>query len=254
MNYQEPLKSILQEAGAFLMQHFRSVMTVSVKEDGSIVTEIDIANELFLQEKLKALFPEAVFHGEESGKEMLDAPYVWVVDPLDGTRNYVHGLPHFCISVALVYQGTPVVGAVFAPVTKDYFYAQTGTGMWVNGMQVHHQEDTAYDLRGILMAGDIDKLAKIKNRLKKPSGAITSMRKSGAAALDLAYVASGYIDVAAYGPMKWWDVAAGVIMVQEAGGVVVDLAGKPYFQGAASLVAGKKDLLLSFLPNNAAEI
>ena len=255
INYHDVLRAIVEEAGQLVLESFRSSIVARIKDDGSIATPVDEAIEKFLQEKLLAIEPQASFFGEEFGDQSAkNSDLVWVVDPLDGTRNYVHGLPYFCISIALVRQGVPMVGAVFAPVLKDYFYAQQGFGFFINGIPSKLAGAKEYLVPGLLLTGDFDKLAKIKNKLVKPAGAIMSMRKSGSAALDLAYVAAGYIDVAAYGPMKWWDVASGVVMVQQAGGVIFDLSGTWYQQGAPSLVAGPKDLLSSFLANYEAEI
>src|SRR5262249_33106562 len=126
------VEPIVKHAGHLLLSQFRKPITWHTKADKSIVTEIDVASETLLKRELTAVIPEAAFWAEESGKQG-NADYFWVIDPLDGTTNYAHGLPYFCISVALTYKNVPIWGCVYQPVLDEFFYAHKSKGAFLNG-------------------------------------------------------------------------------------------------------------------------
>ncbi len=243
MNYVDAMLITVQKAGDLVLSHFRSDMKVAIKHDGSMVTEVDLACELLLKRELSAIIPGSGFMAEESGIEPGNE-YTWVIDPIDGTKNFERGLPYFCISVALMHHANIIVAVTYAPALKDLFYAQAGSGAWLNGIKLSLQ-DKHWKQCGVVVAvgsgyvAQIDRLCKIKASCKEICGPV-SFRVGGAAALDLAYVAAGMFDVAIFENLKWWDAAAGILLIQEAGGLIVDRNGAPINQLSKNLIAGNK--------------
>ncbi len=222
---------IICQAGDILMDYFhgKKSNSISVKgsgDPGNIVTQADLTSEKFLLSKLKKLFPQAGFCAEESGKSG-EGDYRWVIDPLDGTGNFAHGLDYFCISVALTYHDKPVLGFVYRPVTKELFWAQAGAGAFCNGVRLHvssikNQEKAFVGL--CLPYGDERLEAGLEN-LTAIAQTVAGVRKFGAAALDQAHVAAGRLDAVLFEDLGWWDIAAGMLLVTEAGGIVTDYEG-----------------------------
>src|SRR3989304_6616926 len=132
-NWHARLEPILRHAGEILLSYWGKPLTRQEKPDSGFVTEADLASEKYLVEALKRLLPTADFYTEENGKfGSNDSGYQWVIDPLDGTTNFAHGIPYFCISVALVYHDKPVCGAIYAPLQDEFFFAQEGKGAFLN--------------------------------------------------------------------------------------------------------------------------
>src|SRR3990167_8236187 len=135
MQYFDQLQDIMVRSGQLVMQYFRQEIQTFCKQDGSCVTNVDIENETFLKQELKKIVPQAGFIAEESGCQNDRCDYLWVIDPLDGTKNFIKGIPHFCISVALTLHGESVVAAIYNPVSKEFYYAEKGCGAWLNGIK-----------------------------------------------------------------------------------------------------------------------
>lgn len=193
------------------------------------MTRVDWESEARIREILLAAYPDHVVLGEEGGQDG-DAPYRWVVDPLDGTLNYAHGFPFYCVSIGLEVEGRVEVGVVLDSVRNELFTATRGGGAYLNGALISVTTET--DLRKSMLATGfaydpelaIDNVA-VMGRM---SGRCRKVRLPGAAALDLAYVACGRIDGFWGLKLNAWDVAAGVLLVTEAGGRVTGGAGEPY--------------------------
>jgi myo-inositol-1(or 4)-monophosphatase len=189
---------------------------------------------------LAGLLPGAQFFAEESGaRGDGDAPYCWVIDPLDGTTNFAHGLPYFCISVALTYQGTPVFGMVYQPLTRELMHAQTGHGAWLNGERIRTSSlpfEQAVIALGLpyIKRQEYDELVSKGREIARQAYAVRHM---GAVALDLAYVACGRLEGSILRKLGWWDIAAGVVLVSEAGGAVSDLEGRSVNADYTSCIA-----------------
>lgn len=192
------------------------------KSDGSLCTEADIATQRALSRKLQAILNVPVL-GEEmtvgeqqalwqSGKDNL-----WCIDPIDGTSNFVHGLPYFAVSVALLRQGKSILGVVYAPVTEEVFAAEQGKGAFLNGERLYGRETV--DSLALALAGiDLKRLdAKLASQLAA-CPPYSSQRNFGASTLDWCYTAAGRYDVYLHGGQKLWDYAAGVLILQESGG------------------------------------
>jgi myo-inositol-1(or 4)-monophosphatase len=199
-----------------------------VREKGprNLVTEADFASQEFVRQTIAAAFPDHDFIGEEGDAGQRDrrveADYRWIVDPLDGTTNFAHGVPHFCVSLALENRGSLLVGAVFDPIRDECYTARAGVGSWLNGEPIRTSGvvDLAQSLAGFglpnVVAPDDPDLRLFNRAL----GVCQAIRRTGSAALNHCYVAAGRFDVAWNYGTRIWDVAAAALIVQEAGGVI----------------------------------
>lgn len=221
------IESIARDAGALLMTFFGRV-TIEYKGDVDLVTEADRSSEKLIVERLQKLWPEHGIVGEEGTRTEADADYRWYVDPLDGTTNFAHGYPVFCVSIALVRRdGELQAGVLYDPTREEMFSAERGAGATLNGRPIHVSK-TATLAESILGTGFPS-----HKRHKNPNihfyHQLTlrshGVRRAGSAALDLANVASGRYDGFWEFNLNPWDTAAGVLLVQEAGGTVTRFDG-----------------------------
>jgi myo-inositol-1(or 4)-monophosphatase len=198
-------------------------LEIQYKGEIDLVTAVDRACESAIVDLLRRRFPDHDIVAEETDLERRGSRHVWFVDPLDGTTNYAHGYPFFCCSVALTEDGQPVAGAVYDPLKEELFTAERGAGSHVNGrrLQVTDRRDL---LRSMLTTGfpydmrlDLDRALALFNRFM---GVARAIRRDGAAALDLCYLAAGRIDGFWEERLHPWDVMAGALMVTEAGGMI----------------------------------
>ncbi|MBI2353064.1 inositol monophosphatase [Candidatus Dependentiae bacterium] len=234
---------IVQEVGNVVMTYFRTPIAVFQK-GASIVTEVDLKSEQLLKEKLQQLLPNSGFIAEESGGDHQENEYVWVIDPLDGTKNFERGNPYFCVSVTLQYRQKPVLAVIYAPALQDLFYAQLGQGAWFNQKRLL-LIDRDWSKTGIIAVTSYKLLTK-KNRLaelKKGLVVPVGIRIGGAVALDLAYVAAGIFDVALFEYLSWWDIAAGILLIEQAGGYVGQWDGQSVDSESKSLLAGNTKIV-----------
>lgn len=245
MNYVTPMINAVKKAGDLALLHFRLNMAVYQKNDQGIVTEVDLASEQLLKHELSALISGAGFFAEESGAT-LGNEYTWIIDPIDGTRNFQRGLPYFCITVALMHHQEIIAAVTYAPAINDLFYVQKGLGSWLNDKRLSFQSRNwkRDGVLAIISGGCIWQ----KNRLDliQDACAFTTnnvrCRVYGAAALDLAYAAAGMVDVVMFENFKWWDVAAGILLIQESGGSTMSYEGLPVEQSSANLIAGNLNI------------
>lgn len=230
------IEPIILRAGDILLSYFNQGVQISFKSDGQYVTKADLECEKFLKEELGKLLPSSSFCCEESGISG-NSDYIWVIDPLDGTTNFVHNISYFCISVALTYKNDPIIGIIFDPVKKELFYAQKNKGAFLNGKQIYASQIDK--LEECILVTNFpytqerrwDILNKIRNSSK-------SLRVMGSAALDIANVAAGRFDGCFFYDLKWWDVAAGFLIVQEAGGKVSQHNGQNITPSCDTFLAG----------------
>lgn len=226
-------------AGEVLLHYFGRA-AVEFKGEIDLVTEGDRAAERIILEMIRQRFPDHAILAEESGEHDGEAPARWIVDPLDGTTNYAHGLPIFAVSIAVEVEGRLQVGVVYNPATGEKFEARRGCGAVRNGRPI--RVSTTGDLgRSLLVTGfaynvrrtDENNLDHFANFLGRSQG----LRRLGSAALDLCYVASGAFDGYWETQLNPWDLAAGWLIVEEAGGVVTDLSGRQLTLGANQILA-----------------
>jgi len=237
------VEPIIMQAGDVLLSYFSRANQLDrrTKDGAGFVTEADLASEKFLIGELSKVLPQAGFWAEESGVSGNNR-YCWVIDPLDGTTNFAHGLPHFCISVALTDNEKPILGAIYSPVLKELFWAQEGGGAWLNGKKIQTTSPVQFD-QSLLVVGfpykGIDGLyAKFMQQVAEIGPKAYTFRNLGAAALDLAYVAAGRFDGIFCSRMQWWDFSAGSLLVTESGGIITDFEGKGLEPDSKSFVAG----------------
>ncbi|MEM9145277.1 MAG: inositol monophosphatase family protein [Pseudomonadota bacterium] len=222
-----------RRAGRRLVRDFGEVenLQVSVKGVGDFVSLADHKAEEILREELLGARPNYGWLGEETGESKgTDPTRRWIVDPLDGTTNFLHGMPHWAVSIALEHKGRIVAGVVFDPAKDEIFVAEQGQGCWVNDRRC--RVSARRDLSAAVLATGIPFGAKktLPVMLKDLAALMprsAGVRRWGAAALDLAYVAAGRFDAFWERELSPWDMAAGVLLVQEAGGLVSALGGEP---------------------------
>ncbi len=235
------------EAGAVLMKYYRqNKLQVTEKARSSLVTQADVNAENLIKRKLQRAYPKFTFLGEESGPSAAEdsSTPTWHVDPLDGTTNFVHGFPMFCVSIGLALGNNPLVGVIYIPTLKETLHASKGNGARFNGkkMTVSKRAKISECLftTGFAYIRDEEQLSPEINRFKKVHLEARAVRRPGAAAIDLAYVAAGIFDGFWEKNLASWDVCAGACLVQEAGGMVTDYMGNPFLLGNREVLATNK--------------
>lgn len=215
-------------AGAYQRYRFASPLAVDMKGDKNLVTEVDRESERLIVEQLLERFPGHNIVAEEGEYPQGDSPFRWIIDPLDGTTNYAHGFPWFCVSIALESAGDVLAGVIYNPMHDELFTAVKGGGAYLNGRRLHVSARSPLQntLLGTGFPYDCasDPANNFANFIAFQKAA-RGIRRAGAAALDLAYVAAGRLDGFWELKLKPWDVAAGVLLVREAGGAVSDFDG-----------------------------
>ncbi len=222
--------SSAREAGAFLKQSVGSIRTVEQKagQETNLVTDIDKRSEAMIIDHIRRHFPDHGILAEESGVSEKDADTVWVIDPLDGTTNFTHGLPIFCVSIGVVHKDELVAGVVYDPNHDELFRAEKGKGAYCNDRKLS-VSDTADLVSALLVTGfpyDVRKnpfnAIQHFNEFLRSAQAV---RRLGSAAIDFCYVAAGRFDGFWEVSLNPWDMAAGVLLVREAGGTVTNFRG-----------------------------
>ena len=195
-----------------------------------LVTEADLAAERFIIEKIRTHYPRHAILAEESGvTEVAQAEYKWVIDPLDGTTNYAHGYPCYCVSIALEYQGALHIGVIYDPTRDELFAAEKGLGATLNGRQMRVSETESLS-RALVCTGfpyNVRDRHDFTREWRNFTLNAHGIRRDGSAALDLAYVAAGRFDGFWEDGLNAWDMAAGALLVQEAGGTVTNYDNGP---------------------------
>lgn len=219
-----------ETAGRILMEKYASGVTVAFKGAIDLVTEADLESERAVVEVIRSRYPEHDILAEEGDHGHRGSDWQWIIDPLDGTTNFAHGFPWFAVSIALVVRGRVVLGAVFNPHNGEMFVAERGKGATLNGRSLQVSKTASLD-RAMLATGFAydHKTSRENNygEFTRFQRAAQAVRRAGVASLDLACVAAGRFDGFWELKLKPWDVAAGVLLVEEAGGKVSDYAGKP---------------------------
>lgn len=231
---------IAREAGAILKERLGQPHDIRFKGPLDMVTEADRASEALIAGGIRAAFPEHALLGEEGSRGTTDdAPYRWVIDPLDGTTNFTHGLPNFSVSIALEHEGSPIVGIVYDPTRNELFAATKGGGATLNGQPIR-VSDVGKLERSLLVTGfsyDLEVRARQAETWRYLLTRVQAIRQLGSAALNLCYIAAGRLDGYWERGIAPWDVAAGALIVMEAGGIVTDMSGGPFRSDDRQLVA-----------------
>ncbi len=237
---------IAYEAGALLKTHWRSGDAVRSKGYRNIVTAADIAAEELILTRLRAAFPDHTITSEEAGADIQETSARWYVDPLDGTTNFAHDNPNFCVSIAATQEGIPVVGVIYDPLRDFLFAATRDGGATLNNVPIHSSGVTA--LPEATFSADWPRQPQPRlelwARATKLMAEARTLRVLGAAALNMAYVAAGWFDLYLARALAPWDMAAGVLIAQEAGAVASTLNGSPWTLEHPDLVLAASPALL----------
>ncbi len=239
-------------AGAAELLGWQGKFTTREKSARDLVTDADLASQRAVEEIIRQEFPDHGFLGEENpDRRQLELPYCWVVDPLDGTTNYVHGFPCYAVSVAVAFEGQLAAGTVINPLNGECFTAARGLGSQLNGQPIAVSDTTQLNHALVAVSfpphprpdsPDIQAFLKISPECQ-------AVRRTGSAALNLAFVACGRLDAHWAHFIHSWDSAAGVLLVQEAGGVVASFAGSEYeVANGDYCVASTRELFDEILP------
>jgi myo-inositol-1(or 4)-monophosphatase len=232
-----------------LLRRMQSRVSAREKGPADLVTEADLAAQEVIRSILLEATPDFAFLGEEDQDDQADsarqAELTWVVDPLDGTTNYVHGLDNYCVSLALCDQVRPLLGVVFDPVREELYWATRGEGAYLNGSRLRSsgQRQLEQALMAASFAARVARNSPEISRFVEVLHHCQAVRRFGSAALNLCYVAAGRLDGYWATSTKAWDVAAGVLCVEEAGGTVTGIDGRPFQWKHPHLVAAATESL-----------
>ncbi len=239
---------IALEAGGLLRSYFERGVATEYKGDVDVVTEADRASERLITERLTAAFPGEGIYGEEGVRQRIDSEYRWYVDPLDGTTNFAHGFPVFCVSLGLEHRpaglaagedGELIAGVVYDPTRDDLFSAEKGQGAWLNGRRVG-VSGTKQLAEALLATGFPSRKRHLSPNIhfyQELTLRSHGVRRAGSAALDLAYTACGRVDGFWEFHLNPWDTAAGALLVQEAGGKITRFDGAPFRLDSSEILA-----------------
>ena len=235
-----------RRAGAIINRASQDIGTLTIKSKNfnDFVSEVDVAAERAIIDTLKDAYPSHGFLGEESGSTSHQSDFIWIIDPLDGTTNFLHNFPQYCVSIALQHKGEITQAVIYEPNRNDLYTATKGRGAFLNDKRIRVSKcdklqealiGTGFPFRDFKYLDDY--LHMFKSMIQKTTG----IRRAGSAALDLAYVASGALDGFWEIGLSPWDIAAGGLLVQEAGGIVTDLSGQSgWLESGNILVASPK--------------
>lgn len=231
--------SLARQAGALLIEKFNHSLEISFKGDINLVTEADKMSENLIISAIKQKFPDHGILSEESSEILSKSSIRWIIDPLDGTTNYAHGYPVFCVSIAVEKDGKIILGVIYDPTRRDTFVAMRGEGAYLNSkrLKVSQTSELTHSLLATGFPYDIRE-SKVNNlnyfnMMAKEAQAV---RRAGSAALDIAYVAAGRFDGFWELKLQPWDVAAGSLIVEEAGGKIVNINGGAWNLSSAGII------------------
>jgi myo-inositol-1(or 4)-monophosphatase len=254
--YVTDIAAIAREAGALLLNYFARRVQVEYKGDVDLVTVADREAEKLIIDRIRARWPRHDVIGEEGTRHESGSEFRWYVDPLDGTTNFAHSFPVFCVSIGLEHKGRLIAGVIYDPTRDELFAAERGHGAYLNQRRMHVSKIA--NLAEALVATGFPSHKRHKNPNIHLYHQITlrthGVRRAGSAALDLAYVAAGRVDGFWEFNLNAWDVAAGVLLVEEAGGKVTRFDGQPFAMTSTTEVLASNHLLHADLMQQFQEI
>ena len=252
----EPLLNIAvsaaRQAGEIIIRHMEQVdrLKITAKNGNEYFSEVDIKAEQAIISCIRKAYPEHGILAEESGSQDGDGESVWIIDPLDGTSNYLHSFPFFSVSIALKVKNRIEHGVVYDPLRHECFAASRGRGARLNDRRIRVSQQTQLST-ALLGTGFSSRDTTVSQRylptFEALIGKCAGVRKTGSAALDLAYVASGRLDGLWEFGLRPWDIAAGSLLIREAGGLISDFQGSDDFLSNGSIVAGNPKVFKSLL-------
>ena len=238
-----------RRAGEIIRERFYTEKQVSFKGRTDIVTDVDLAAEKAVLDLVRAEYPDFSVLSEESAPIETGSQYTWVIDPIDGTRNFAEGIPHFCVVVALARGDQMVVGVTYDPIAEELFTAQQGQGAFLNGeaIKVTDRQEMADCLLSFDLGYVDEKAGTALDMIRSLWPGFLSMRLMGSAALGMAYAAAGRIDLYFHHSLSAWDMASGILLAREAGGEVVDRQGNIANLYTPSVIVSSPRIIERFL-------
>ncbi|VAW60630.1 Inositol-1-monophosphatase [hydrothermal vent metagenome] len=234
--------SAARDAGNIILRNIDKLerIKIEVKAPNDFVTQVDRKAEEVILEALQKAYPQHGILAEESGRQNEDSEYQWIIDPLDGTTNFLHGFPQYAVSIGLQYRGRMEVAVVFDPIKNELFTAARGDGAQLNDRRLRVTQNKG--LRGALLGTGFpfkqpQHLDAYLETFKAVHADTAGIRRAGSAALDLAYVAAGRLDGFWEIGLSPWDMAAGVLLIREAGGIITDFSGEGNYLKTGNIVA-----------------
>ncbi len=226
-----------------------SDISIDIKGKNDFVTEVDTQAEFTIINTIKNSYPDHAFLCEESGASG-DSDFLWIIDPLDGTTNFLHGFPHFAVSIALQHKGRLDQAVIYDPLKQELFTASKGKGAQLNNKKIRVSGHKTLD--GALLGtgfpfGDAHKIDEFINSFRSLCPKTAGIRRAGAASLDLAYVACGRLDGFWEYGLKPWDIAAGALIIQEAGGINSEISGDVDYMKSGNIISANPKLFKEML-------
>lgn len=250
------LIEIIKEAGKILYEGYYSKKEINFKAKKDLVTKYDVAVENFLKEKFSKEFPDFTLIAEESDNNNIEFNNSIIIDPIDGTTNFVNQVPHTAISVGVYKDKKPLIGIVYNPILDELYEASVGEGAFLNGKKLEVSNEDDFQ-KALLSTGfpytsgtDVDDLKDVMKKIENVLPKCQDIRRLGSAALDLCYVAKGTYEGYYEMNLKAWDVSAGIIILEEAGGKVSNLQGKGYTLFEDKYIVATNKLIHSTLVEN----
>ena len=236
-------------AGEVILERFRTHKEINFKGRANVVTDVDLLAEKAVLQLLRDEYPDFGIISEESEPVVTSSSYTWVVDPLDGTRNYASGIPHFAVVVALAWNGEVVLGVTYDPIRGEVFTAEKGKGAYLNDapISISPKEEIPDCLLGFDMGYVDGKAVMALDMIKSLWPGMQSIRIMGSSALGLAYASCGRVDIYFHHHLAPWDLASGLLLVSEAGGRTIDRYGEPATLESESVIASSPHLVGRFL-------
>jgi len=237
-----------REAGKIFLAHFHSEKEIKHKGKSNLVTDADILSERLIVEFLEREYPACNILSEESNSTTPVTGYTWIVDPLDGTNNYVFGIPFFCTTIALVKDEDILLGVTYDPLREELFRAEKGQGAYLNDSAIHVSKEGSLQasLVGLDLGYSYEQGSELLDITSKLWGQVHCLRIMGSASLGLAYVACGRVNLYLHRFVYPWDIASGLLLVREAGGEVTDWEGKPAASQDEQIIASNRELHREF--------
>jgi len=238
-----------KEASKIVMKYYGHPGKLGYKNPRSIVTKVDILSEKKIMELISKKFPAHNFLTEESGTIKKGSEYTWIIDPIDGTTNFVSGMPQFAVSIGLAKNGDVFMGAVYNPCTDDMYFAEKGKGSFLNGkrLKVSNKKALIESIATFSLPSNITVSRKTLTTLSKNYGTFRGIRNFGSAALNLCYIAEAKMDLYFTLDIKAWDAAAAKLIVEEAGGKITNLNNKKWELNDKTMVASNRILHDKFI-------
>ena len=234
-------RSLAYQAGAMIRDHIGAPDYIETKTPSDYVTNVDRDIETMIMERIHRHFPDHNIVSEEMPVSEMTQAINWIIDPLDGTKNFIHGIPHVAVSIGIYFNGNALLGFVLDPILHELFSARKGGGAFLNGTRIRVRQH--FDVEDALVATGFPFRARhlldpYQDAFKHIFQRVGDMRRTGSAALDLAYVAAGRLDGYWEPALSSWDLAAGSLLVREAGGMISDFWGKDHYLENGHVVAG----------------